>query len=173
MTGRRQQAFTLIEAAAVLVLIGLMASAGALSLRSAYRGSQMNDVVSRVKALDRSARSLVQLTGQSGAIHIDTAKGSIRFAQNHESHAGLLPVVLPDGFKLTGVGGASSLSSGGALEIPCSALGQTPVYSLSISGPKEQTRLLVFAGLTGQVTELEHDASFDLDKLLSPGIDAD
>lgn len=173
MTPGRQQAFTLIEAVAILVLIGLMASAGALSLRSAYRGSQMKDVLSRVKALDRSARNLVQLSGQPGVIHIDTVKGSIRFTQENESHAGLLPIVLPDGYRITDVGVSSSPSSTGTVQIPCSTLGQTPAYTLSLAGPKKQTKLLVVAGLTGQATELEHDEKFDLDKLLSARPDAD
>jgi len=173
MICKRQKAFTLIEAAAVLVLIGLLASAGALSLRSACRGSQMKDVINRLTDLDQSARCLVQLSGQAGVIHIDTVKGSIRFTHDSQSHMGLRPVVLPEGFVITDVEGSPSRSSGGTIEIPCSVLGQTPAYSLSISGPKEKVRMLVFVGMTGQVIEMEHDASFDLNTILSARIDFD
>ena len=173
MTGRRQCAFTLIETAAVLVLVGLMASAGALSLRSAYRGSQMEDVINRVKAIDHSARNLTQTSGLPGVIQIDRTKGSIKFIQDNQTHAGLLPVVLPNGFKIVEIKIATTDSPAAHIQIPCSALGQTPTYTLAIAGPKEQTRLLVFTGLTGQATELEDDASFDLDMLSQPRADTD
>ncbi len=173
MTAIRSRAFTLIEAVAVLVLIGLMASAATLSLRGAYRGSQMKDVVSRVKALDRSARNLAQISGIPGVIRIDRSKGTISYTQDKDKRPGLLPVVLPGGYQITEVRAGAGSASAGTDRVVCTANGQTPTYTLSLAGPNEHTRLLVFSGMTGQITELEDDARIDLNKLLSPRPDTD
>lgn len=167
------RAFTLIEASAILVLIGLMASAGALSLRSAYRGSELKDVVSRIRSIDRSARSAVQLNGRPGVIQIDERTNTIRFTHDGGERAGLMPVVLPSGFDIKRVAVASVSAAHGAIQIPCSAHGQTPTYLISISGPGDESTVLVFSGLTGLVTELDEDSSFELDELLSTRHDAD
>ncbi|MEZ6192079.1 MAG: prepilin-type N-terminal cleavage/methylation domain-containing protein [Phycisphaerales bacterium] len=168
MVKKHPNAFTLIEVTAVLVLIGLMASAAALSLRSAYRGSQMKDVISRITALDQSARRIAEMTGRAGVIRIDQPAGKISFSQEGGTHLGLLPVQLPNGYRIIGVHVASPDFSDGAERIACSANGLTQTYSIKLAGFNEQSRLLVFAGLSGQVTELESDADFSLDKLLTP-----
>ena len=169
MNQKRAPAFTLIEVSAVLVLIGLMASAAALSLRGAYRGAQMKDVVSRIKTLDRSTRRHAEQSGQPGEICINPTIGKISFTTRNNEHLGLLPVVLPHGYSITDVQvSPSNTVEGGDLRISCTAQGHTPSYALVLNGPNEQTRLMVFAGMSGQITELEHDADFDLDKLLTP-----
>jgi len=173
MTPWRSRAFTLIEAVAVLVLIGLMASVGALSLRGAYRGSQMKDVVSRIKALDRSARSLAQISGKPGVIRVDRARGAVSYTEEKGKHSGLMPVVLPKGYRFTDVKISAGMAPTGTDRIICTAEGQTPTYVISLTGLNKQTRLLVFAGMTGQITELEDNVRIDLDKLLSPRPDTD
>ena len=169
MSNPRHLAFTLIETAAVLVLVGLMASAATLSLRSAYRGSQMKDVVSRIQSLDESARRMARLSGKPGTLVIDQAAGKIRFTHEDTESNSLLPVHLPRGYQIA----SFRVAGGGSDRVTYSAYGQTSTYEIAITGPNDQSQRLVFAGLTGQITGLEHDEEFDLDRLLTPRPDTD
>ncbi len=167
-----QRAFTLIEVTAVLVLVALLSTAAALSLKSAYRGSQMSDVIARVSAMDRTARRLSISQGTAGSIIIDQAEGSLRYKQASKTTDELLPVVLPADFEMTSVE-VVGVAKHEQMVIPCSRQGRTPSYSLTLTGPGGSSRVLMVAGLTGQVLELETDASFEVDNLLSARPDTD
>lgn len=168
----RARAFTLIEVVAVLVLAGLMATSATLMLRGAYRGSQMNDVISRIKAFDRSARRFAQLTGTPGVIRVDENNRVIRFTGIDDENTHLNPVVLPDTCRIKDVDVSLQASADGTGGITCSVYGQTPDYALTLSGPDDKLLVLVFAGMSGQVTELANEEEFDLDKLYLPRHDA-
>ncbi len=173
MTDVRHKAFTLIELVAVLVLVGLMASVATLSLRSAYHGSQMRDVISRIAAFDQMVRASARSTDKAGVIHIDPGHGTLEYT-GREGHLNTLsPVLLPAGYQFKGIQIGGVPQTALVHKLPCSTNGQTPSYTLSLIGPKEQQRLLVFAGLTGQITEFENTNDFDLKQLLSPRPDAD
>lgn len=166
MTESRPSAFTLIEVTAVLVLIGLMASAAALSLRSAYRGSQMQDVIDRIVWLDQSARRIARINGTNVVLKIDRASGRLDMVPSQDDPATLSPVVLPDGFSIHEAHVGRPVDDNDRLTINKDGL--SPTYAFTLMDSKGNMRTLVFAGLTGQHTELEHHADFNLQTLLVP-----
>jgi hypothetical protein len=94
----------LIEVTAVLVLLALLSTAAALSLRSACRGSQMDDVIGRITAFDQTARGLAVSKGAQGLIVVDPAEGRMRYQQPGEQKDLLHPLILPAGYGFTSVG---------------------------------------------------------------------
>jgi len=155
--------FTLIEVAAVALLLALLAGAVAWSFSGPIAAVRAGDALDRVRTFDAVARHAARQSGRGVTLVLDPADGSmVRQDMTAGEPREAYRAALPGGFKLDRVRTAedASRSLGGRTVIPCSADGRTQTYAVHIVGGGRD-RWLVFAGLTGQPTEVAHEAEVD------------
>ncbi len=180
----QRRAFTLVEVMVVVLLMGLLAGAVALSLGGDVADSVRGNVVGRIAETDHLARLAARRMGGRTELQIDLDEQLLRYvsrvgeADEHGSHA----VRLADAHVVDRVlmGGSSTSAireiEKGTVHIAMSENGHSASYALRVSTRSDGHRTwLVFAGLTGQVTVLEDEEdAYELFETLSTGrIDAD
>ena len=187
-----RRAFTLIEVMAVVALIGLLAAATAWSLAGDAQRATRADVLDRLIHADASARLAAQRLGPSTLnIDLDTQQlwvvspGSgadepqaghrLKLPRGHRiEHVFILAAPKPTSNKPPR---ERVVVDRGVVEIPVSPEGLSRTYAIEWTGPAPedtnsnarrsglQTTWLVFAGMTGQVTQ--HDDEQAIDKLFA------
>jgi prepilin-type N-terminal cleavage/methylation domain-containing protein len=153
------QAFTLIEVMVVLVLAAVLTTAVAVALTGPARAAQARDAAERIGAFDRLVREHAKTTGAPQAIVCDLNRGAVRRGETVTEEAGDQEpgsvLQLPGQFRVERLllPGGPVLS--GEVRVPVSARGQTPSYALLLTERRQpKGHWLVFAGLTGQMTEV-------------------
>jgi prepilin-type N-terminal cleavage/methylation domain-containing protein len=150
------RAFTLIEVIVVLVLTALLTTAVAVALTSPARAARARDAAERIDSFDRLVREHAKRAGAAQAIVFDLNRGTVRRGET-ESEDGIREpgsiLQLPGQFRVERLllPGGPVLS--GEVRVPVSPRGQTPSYAVLLVERKQKPHWLVFAGLTGQMTE--------------------
>ena len=180
------KAFTLIEVMAVVVILGLLATATVFSLADEVQTTGRSDVIDRLVHEDQLARLADRRTGDACVLEFDLDRQRLRRVDNlagepRPAHAWKLPdacriaQVLRSGDASTDPASPAPASvENGAAEVTFGYGGYAETYALRLecktapqSGgqPDEQTVWLVFAGLTGQKMLLQNED--DVRKLLA------
>ncbi len=153
--------FSLIELAAALVVVALVAGMAALSLAGPYRAARMEEVVDQIRGFDAASRDYAQRWNRPVRIEFNLDDAVMRRLSGGEDKPLGTPLSLPRGFGLERAVLLEDDDRGGGSAhewvIPCSARGWTPSYALVVLGPSRDRKVLVFAGMTGQLTVLDHD----------------
>ncbi len=153
-----RKAFSLIELTVVLLIVGIAASAVALRVAAPMKAANMDDACRRARQFDELTRSYCRGQGRPVVMEF-TADGKRirRLNTAGESVGG--ECELGDDLTITAVllAGTESYPAGN-VRVACSSLGFAPTYAMLIEGPGRQRRWLIFAGLTGEVTETTDDA---------------
>jgi prepilin-type N-terminal cleavage/methylation domain-containing protein len=171
------RAFTLIEVMAVVLILGILATATIFSLAEQVPAARRNDVLDRLAHEDALARLAVRRTGAPATLRIDLGDQQLwrvdeAASEGQASHSWRLP----RGYRLdqvlrpvTSEGGTSSAALSridtGTADVLFNTLGCSDTYALHLicpggnpeSGPNEDSLWLVFAGLTGQKMTLKHE----------------
>jgi prepilin-type N-terminal cleavage/methylation domain-containing protein len=146
-SGRRRNAFTLIETLAVIALMAVLAAAVTVSLAGAARAARVEDVAERFVAFDRSTRDVARQFGRTPALRFDLNRGTVHRLDGEREPA---PLHLGgDGVRVTRVICRGRDSGSGEVLVRCSAMGQTPSYAVRLTGRSGEC-WVAFAGLTGQ-----------------------
>jgi prepilin-type N-terminal cleavage/methylation domain-containing protein len=153
----RSRGFTLIEIMAVVIIMALLATAAALSFARPMRVARARDAVDQVRSLDASARQFARRFGRPIEIVFDLSNGTIA---RRERDVIAFQTSLPRGCQIDEVrAGAQSFSLGEA-SIQCAASGMSRTYAVHLLGP-ELDQWLIFAGLSGQVTQVNDVSQLD------------
>jgi len=180
----QRRAFTLIEVLAVIALLGLLAGATAWSLAGTAQRASVDEMVGRIAHADRMARFAAQRLGQPTVLVIDLDKqrlvrrvtlpdGTIESAPA----LGIPAELRLDRLVMPGEPGSAEVNTRrpgrhfdrGEVTINFSAQGRSVSYGLRLADD-EGSRWLVFAGLTGQMTEINDEDEMDnLFALLTSG----
>jgi len=176
------RAFTLIEVMAVVVLLGLLASASVLTLTEQVQHCRQADVLDRLTHEDHLARLAARRLGHGCILRLDLDRQRLWRADTVGAEEGLTHGwKLPAGYRMARVlqpAGSSDLSAAGQLEsntttgiadVSIGVGGYSATYAIQVvtaspaerrdaAGTREEPSLwLVFAGLTGQRTVMQHE----------------
>lgn len=152
---RLRRGFTLLEVLVVLTLTAVLTTAVALSLSSAARRAQAEDVAGRLAHFDRVTRARARRFGQPLALVFDLNRGTVRATADagEPDTAGDGPSLqLAAGYRVERVLLPGGAAVSGEVTVPVSARGQSPSYAVLLSAQGGR-RWFVVAGLTGQMTE--------------------
>ena len=185
-----RRAFTLIEVMAVVLIVGLLAGSVALTLggQASYRSTE--DLVDALQSTDRKARHAAMRLGEDCVLKYDLSRQ--RVWREIDGRDGVrersTTLAIPTGYKIDrvvvpgeiGTDGGSNNRIGrridrGVVEIALSGGGRSVTYAVRLTRGDEEKRWLIYAGLTGQVTETDDEREIDnLFALLTAGrADAD
>ena len=172
----RRAAFTLIEIIAVVAVIGLLAGATALSLGDSAGRARRADAVSTIAHADRMARLAGERLGRPCVLHYDLDDQRIvRELPGAGVMAASHPIALGRDVWIDRLVTAGSVNrpprthESGDVAVAVSTAGRSETYAVRLAFDDGQT-WLVFAGLTGQMTVIEHDEQVDnLVRLLATG----
>ena len=152
-----RRAFTLIEMIAVIVILALLSTAAAMSFSRPLQATRARDAVNQICALDASARQAARRFGKPVQIIFDLADHTI---QRRERDAITFSSALPAGGKIDEIRTSARRESLGEVFIDCSASGMSRTYAVHVVGP-QLDRWVLFAGLTGQITQITDVAELD------------
>lgn len=159
MSGHR--GFTLVEIMVCLFIVALLAAAVSLSLGGVNRVAQMQDTVERFCQYERLTRQQARRFGRATQLVFlldgDQVVRVDALTQEPRGQA----FVLPPGYRIDRVALHDRMVTDGQVAIPCSTRGQSLSYAARLVGPADQTRWVLFAGMTGQVTEVEDEAQLE------------
>lgn len=173
---RPRRGFTLVEVAAVAVLMALLAGGVAMTFAGPVRRMRAGDAVDRMRSFDATARLAARRSGRPAEWVLDLRAGTLERREGRAAGGtsdppeAVYPASLPGGFRIdrvraiasageAGRGGPADVSSGLAT-LTCSPDGLTRTYAVRLVGPGLD-RWLVFAGLTGQLTQVDDEAAVD------------
>jgi len=160
----RPKAFTLIEMMIAIAIFALLATAAVLSFAGPLRSAQMRDAVEVIRAADAGARSAAQKFDRPVRLRIGFEDQLIeRFEGDDPTptfRAAIPKTARIDGFR--NFSGARNLTDA---SISYSPLGLSHTYALRLS-MSDESRWLVFAGLSGQMTQFEQQDEAQLSKIL-------
>jgi prepilin-type N-terminal cleavage/methylation domain-containing protein len=177
-----KKAFTLIEVMAVVLLLGLLATAVVLSMADEVQLARRTDVIDRLSHEDRLARLAARRTGSASVLRFDLDRQRlwrVDYVANEErlTHSWSLPdayrieqVLRPGAGSADAVGRiqAAAETTSGIVDVTFSTDGYSETYALRLvhkTGSERRTAglqdvetiWLVFAGLTGQWTLIQNE----------------
>ena len=165
----RRPGFTLVEVAAVTLVLALLAAGVALSFAGPIRSMRAGDAVERVRSFDATARLTARRSGRAVQMTFAESDGTLVRRDDPDGLDGG-PVAyrgtMPGGYRVErfrSAGDDRDDAAGmgrGRSEVRCSPAGLSRTYAVRVVGPGLD-KWLVFAGLTGQVTEARDEADVD------------
>ena len=159
-----QRGFSLIELAACLVIIGMLAGAASLSLRGVSEQMSLSDAGEQLQQFDELWRQHAIRHGQASQLVIDLAQQSLycQTIRAGDGDAAQRQLRLPGTLKLVEVKLADEPAIRTAVAITCTAKGIGPTYAVAIEHRRTSERKwFIVAGLTGQVTQAEDEEQVD------------
>ena len=153
---KTRPAFTLIELIAVIVLLGIISTAAALTFRSSLQSASSSDAIGQLKYLDSSARQRARRFNQPVTLILDLTNSTLSRREGSKRNDESFTAALPRGFSIDQINIAGQSTFNGAASIACSPAGLTPSYAIHLIGPNFDQWLL-FAGLSGQMTLINNE----------------
>lgn len=172
---RRKQnprAFTLIEMAVVLALIGLLSGVTVLTLREPYRAAQFQDAVERVSFFDGHCRHEATRFSRRLTLRVDLDNERLDVLAL-AAEAPRLSLQLTRGVEIDQVVTGGRRFDDGQVEIPFSQTGLSSTYALLLRQGGGRSRWLLVAGVTGQQIEADHEREITEALSLAASADAD
>ncbi len=185
-----RRAFTLMEMMLVLLLLALLAGSVVWSLTGQVQRTRRADAINRLAHADAMTRVAAQRVGPC-VLRIDLDEQTFRRVHDsggreHVAHRAAVPegyrvdrVVVGPGERRAGTlprGDTAFQRTSGMVEVAYASSGRSGSYALHLTATQRDDAIwLVFAGLTGHMTAIEHDNEVDnLFALLAQGrADAD
>jgi prepilin-type N-terminal cleavage/methylation domain-containing protein len=153
---KTRKAFTLIEVVAVLMIIGLLAGLGVMSLRGRHRAATMEALTAELCDFDGGARLYAERFGRNVRLRIDSGQVCL-CAEDDENKPLRAPLVLPEGFAIKDCWMAGDRATDQTVEVVVGLSGRSSSYGFCIAGPNGKSRWIVISGLSGQREILESD----------------
>jgi type II secretory pathway pseudopilin PulG len=143
-----------------LLIVGLLASAAVLSFAGPLRAARSRDAIDQLRNADDLARRAATRQGRGAKLEFDLTSGTIaRFEANHRQTPDY-QISLPQGFRIEEIRLGNESVYADRATVSFSAAGWSNSYALHLIGPKFQ-KWLVFAGLSGQMTQFDDASEFD------------
>jgi type II secretory pathway pseudopilin PulG len=150
-------AFTLIETMLAVLLMALLTAGVALSFSQPLKASRSADAVELVRSFDVFGRQTATASNKNVRLVFDLANGTLILRDGPDLHELRSHVYLPPGCRVDSVRIGDQLVSAGEAVVDVSPNGWSRSYALHLQSPGAD-RWLVFAGLTGQMTEVDNEA---------------
>jgi prepilin-type N-terminal cleavage/methylation domain-containing protein len=149
-----RRAFTLIEMMLVVLLIGALAGAAAMSFVRPLRAARLRATIEQIRAFDATARQVARRSGREVEIVIDPY---YRQLVRREEGRDISIFRLPDGLRIEHVRTSGEARQGSELTLAISPHGWSRSYAVRLVG-HEFDRWLLVAGMSGQVTVIEDES---------------
>lgn len=161
-----RSAFTLIELAAVLAIMGMLVAVAAVSFKATCRAARAQYAVEQLQAFDKRVREHACLHGRPATLTIDLDKNLLSaIAKDRKDKPAI--VALGSAARIDRVCVGRRTIDYGRATISIFQRGTTPTYAVRLRGSDESTRWLLFAGLSGQITEFLEDDNAKITNLLN------
>ena len=144
---KRNNAFTLIELAAVLLVMALLAGAAVLALAHTINPRTLEDIYDQVARSDALVRSAARQAGSKQWIIYDLDDHTMQWQTATDQKPMMLMHCGTDSEMEVQTSTQNFFS--GQVTIEYSARGYTPSYAVGIQRPNESKRWMIFAGITG------------------------
>ena len=153
----RTRAFTMIELAVVLMIVAISAAVVTLRIDGPMHRAQMEDVVGRVAQFDRLTREYARQHDRALRLVVHVGDREIRRTNARELENLGASLILPGGFRIEQMRLRGEVAADRRSSLACSRHGLTPTYALQLRGPGGELRWIVFAGLTGELIDVEEE----------------
>jgi prepilin-type N-terminal cleavage/methylation domain-containing protein len=150
--------FTLVEMLVVMVLLGIISTAAALTFHSSLQSATATDAISQIKYLDSTSRQRAVRFNQPVEIIFDLTNSSLSRREGSKRNDQSFTASLPRGFTIDQINIAGQSTFNGEVSLTCSPTGLTNSYAIHLIGPNFDQWLL-FAGLSGQLTLIKDEAT--------------
>ena len=156
--GGSRDGFTLVELLAVIVLLSLITATAALAVRLPMLKAQREHSLAQLQSLDALARDRSR-RGQAVRLEIDTEQKTARLldAKNREWAAPTLLGIHGDKVRIVGVDGRGDSKT----LIEFDQFGTSLSYAVQIGQNADDSKWLLFLGVTGQSYVLENRSVVD------------
>jgi prepilin-type N-terminal cleavage/methylation domain-containing protein len=154
----RDRGFTLIEIMLAVLIVGLLASAAALSFRQPIRAARAQDAVELIRSFDAGAREVARRFAKPLVLTFDLREGRLERHENDDRAT--YSARLPQGVRIGQLRTAARRVADERIDIPCSAAGLTRTYAVRLVGPGVDRWLLV-SGFSGDVHTIQDEAQLD------------
>lgn len=152
--------FTLVEMLVVIVVLALLAAVVAVRWSGVHHGAVAEAARSKLQFTDQHLRQFTRSRRQPGLLAFDLEKHRIGKQRSAGDSHGLQWEPLGTGIRIETFRVGIEKPTQRQIEIPVDAAGQTPTYGLHLVGPGKREAWLIFAGISGQMTELKDQRSF-------------
>jgi type II secretory pathway pseudopilin PulG len=142
---RPDRAFILIELLAVVVIMAIVVGAAHLSLRGVGRHVSFEEAAARLISFDHAARTMARRLGQTAQVYYRHDTLQLAWL-NPDGPRAPAPLQLPQAFTLRDQG-----------DVLIGPGGRSRSYALCLRGPDQQERWILFAGLSGIATVMDHE----------------
>jgi hypothetical protein len=155
-----------VELISVVVVMALVSAVVILRWSGVHHAAVAESTLSRLETVDQHLRHFARSRGRTCVLEIDAERG--RFRKQYDLAGGAGPAWESLGrvvrIEKTRIGGEKPRRA--AAVIPFNAVGASPTYGLHIVGPGKREAWLVFAGVSGEMTQFESErqwnAAFEL-----------
>lgn len=169
---RRTSAFTLIELLAVLVIVGLITAVASIRLSGTAQAARLEWAIQRLAAEDTLMRTHAAASGRAAHLRVQLGTGRLirDFGDRREKAS---PVDLGQNLQVSRFLSAARDIETGDASIDYSPSGTCQTFAVELKGPGNRSILMLFAGITGQVTRIEdgRDVSRILQAMRPTGTD--
>ncbi len=156
----RRNAFSLIELTVVLLILGIGAAAAALRIAGPMRNARTDDVVDQVRQFDHVTRQWALAHNRPARLVVDLSTGRLSRTDAEGRELGSEPLALPGNVAIAELHVRGRRMGVGQVSISCSPAGRTPTYGIVLEETGGRRRRLIFAGLTGEFTEIDDPEVF-------------
>lgn len=167
----RRSGFTLIELAAVVLILSIVGAAVAIKVQGPLSVSSTRELVDRVRDFDGLTRLAAVENDRRLLLEVDLDLGELRRTDPDRREPSGEPLALPAGFRIGALWTLGERHASSTVTVPFSPGGLSRSYGLQLEGPGGG-RWIVVAGLTGQCTECEGEAEVEKVLGFEPGAGA-
>ena len=154
---RDVRAFTLIEMMLAVLLMALLAGAVALGFSQPLKSSRTVDAIELVRSFDNMGRQAATTSGSNVRLVFDLAQNILVQRDGADLAQFRTRVSLPPGCRIDAIRIDEHLVSSGEAIVDISPHGWSRTYAMHLLSPG-QDRWLVFAGMTGQMTQVQNES---------------
>ncbi|MDH3585266.1 MAG: prepilin-type N-terminal cleavage/methylation domain-containing protein, partial [Phycisphaerae bacterium] len=156
----RRRAFTMIELAVVVFLIGLLATGVGWTMAERHRSVLLEDVIHRIAHVDQTARAFAQRFNRPVALRFELGGPQIAWVESGDQGQRVHGYALPSGFSVTVCRTREDRPTSGVFEIPISGSGYGISYAVRVSG-RSAHRWVLVAGMTGQSVQVDDESQVE------------
>lgn len=155
------QAFSLLELIVVVVIVALISAAVAVQWSGVHHKAVRSSAVARLESLDQHLRSFARTNRTGCQLSVEIGSSKIRKSYHERRGTNPSPESLGRGIRIARIESTVDISTAKQVLIPFWPDGSSASYGIELTGPGSSKQWLVFAGISGQLTQLETEGDFD------------
>jgi prepilin-type N-terminal cleavage/methylation domain-containing protein len=165
----KARGLTLLELLVVVVILGLMTATVATRISGTLGPAALGQAVSQWDFTDQQLRLRARRSGKPLAMHLEIGTNRVECEFDGDDNSRSTVRSLGRGVRLNKIiSGTREVTNGRAI-ICYTDRGTTESFAIELAGQRNARRWILFAGLTGQSTELPNEsAACELLEMLSP-----